>query len=201
MTMTEIWSWGSINSSYYNPQGGGIAQRLPNGNTLGIFGDNALGFNYPDPTYLTEVTPTGQIAWELELQGINNIYSWVYTAERIYSQPIISITQQTLNPGNNSLNINLMVWNNVEQSYETPGIVELTSGSNLLYNSSFEFNPNWIATNLTIALNNWTSTAQPLNLVFENEEGIITTQLLFQPTTASTISFVNPYVFLSDRYL
>ena len=107
MTMTKMWSWGSINSSYYNPQGGGIAQRLPNGNTLGIFGDNALGFNYPDPTYLTEVTPTGQIAWELELQGINNIYSWVYTAERIYSQPIISITQQTLNPGNNSLNIHL----------------------------------------------------------------------------------------------
>ena len=49
-TIKEIWSWAPSNQSYYFPESGGDADRLPNGNTLGIFANKAMILNLQDPT-------------------------------------------------------------------------------------------------------------------------------------------------------
>ena len=36
-TMEEVWFWDPQNASYYFQDSGGDADRLPNGNTIGIF--------------------------------------------------------------------------------------------------------------------------------------------------------------------
>ena len=90
-TLKELWSWVIDNQTYYFPESGGDADRLPDGNTIGVFGNKALVLNEKSPTIITEVTQNGDIAWELIINGVNNTYFWVQFVERFYEQPLIII--------------------------------------------------------------------------------------------------------------
>ncbi|MBS3795778.1 MAG: aryl-sulfate sulfotransferase, partial [Candidatus Thorarchaeota archaeon] len=88
----ETWSWRAENESYYFPASGGDADRLPNGNTIGLFGDTSLLLAEREPVIMTEVARTGEIAWELRVPGVNDTYYWVHRLERFYDKPKIQIS-------------------------------------------------------------------------------------------------------------
>ncbi|MBD3157852.1 MAG: hypothetical protein GF309_03595 [Candidatus Lokiarchaeota archaeon] len=174
--MQEVWSWRAENETYYFPASGGDADRLPDGNTLGLFGDRALLLAEESPAILTEVTKSGEIAWELTIPGGNNTYYWVHRAERFYESPKIEIASESLDAGSGTILANLSVWNGFKQDAKSNGMLTIYADDSQVHEESFEFKRNWQATHLTIDI--VVTPFNRLEIVVENEDGTRVSYLL-----------------------
>ncbi len=170
-TMNETWSWTPDDPDYYFPESGGNAIRLPGGNTLGIFKNKALVLNIPEPTLLTEVTPTGEIAWEFEIDGENVTYYWSQNIERLYERPIIQINKQTLDLESGTLYVNLSTWNNYLEDVPSDATVKVVTESETIYEYDFTFAKNWQETHLIINITSL-PTFDKLSIIVENKDGV-----------------------------
>jgi hypothetical protein len=87
MTANESWSW-TASDSYYAPYWGD-ADRLPNGNRLGVFGT----ITHPGAPgmggRIVEVNAIGEVVWELNFPSSSEFYHGVYRAERFRYTPTI----------------------------------------------------------------------------------------------------------------
>ncbi|MFX0124796.1 MAG: aryl-sulfate sulfotransferase [Candidatus Hodarchaeota archaeon] len=187
--MREMWSWVPPNQSYYFPESGGDADRLPNGNTLGTFGGKGLVLNVRDPVILTEVTENGTIAWELRLPGVNDSYYWVHRVERFYEKPLISIHNQSINLNKGILWVNLSTWNTIKQEATAPGVAKIIIDDKVLHQESFEFYPQWQATTFEITLDNLPSNVNTIKIIIENNDGISNSLILFKKVSSSFLPF------------
>jgi hypothetical protein len=191
-TMRELWSWVIDNQTYYFPESGGDADRLPDGNTIGVFGNKALVLNEKSPTIITEVTREGDVAWELTINGVNNTYFWVHLVERFYEQPLIRINEEILDFELDELYLNITTWNGYKIDDITQGVVKLQINRKIVYESDFNFNSQWQPSNIEISLNNVISRANKINLIIETEDGIQTIIQIFDAnwTTGNTIMVI-----------
>ncbi|MFX0062301.1 MAG: aryl-sulfate sulfotransferase [Candidatus Hermodarchaeota archaeon] len=180
--MREVWSWVPQNHSYYLPESAGSVDRLPNGNTLGLFGDKALVLNFRDPVIITEVTKDGQIAWELQIPGVNNTYYWVHRVERFYEKPLISVHTQSIDLNEGVLWLNFSTWDIFKQEATSPGIVRIFADAQEIYQESFEFLPQWQPITLEITMNNLPSNVRVVMLIIENIDGIKNSVIIYQET-------------------
>jgi hypothetical protein len=190
--LREVWSWYATNSSYYFSESGGDADRLPDGNTIGIFANKALVLGRPDPVILTEVTRDGIIAWELQILGGNGTYYWTHRLERFYETPLIKVHESTFNSAAQTLTANISVWNCVKQMATSSGEFTVLVNGNEFYNGTFEFQPQWIATNLSISLTNLPSNVNSIDIVIRNSDGIESTLRIF----GSEPQFIDPTVYV-----
>ena len=188
-TMRELWSWVIDNQTYYFPESGGDADRLPDGNTIGVFGNKALVLNEKSPTIITEVTQDGELAWELTINGVNNTYFWVHLVERFYEQPLIQINEEILDFESNELYLNLTTWNGYKIDSLTEGILRLQVDKDTVYENEFNFLPQWQPNIMEISLNNIKSNAKRINIILENEDGIQTIVEIYNAgwTTRNTV--------------
>lgn len=170
-TMTEIWSWTQKNDSYYFPESGGDADRLPNGNTLGLFGDKALVLNLRDPVFITEVTPQGEIAWELTIDGVNDTYFWIHTLERFYEEPIIDMQTKNINLTTGKIDLAFTTWNSYKIDATIPAVVKILVDNEKFYEEAFEFLPNWQPVNQSIHLQDIPNDAEIIQLIIESQDG------------------------------
>lgn len=187
--MRAVWSWVSSNQSYYFPESGGDADRLPNGNTLGIFGDKGLVLNLRDPVIITEVTKDGEIAWELQIPGVNNTYYWVHRIERFYEKPLISIHNQSIDLKNGALWINFSTWNTIKQEATSPGIVRIIADGEEIYQESFEFSPQWQAKTFVITIDNLPSNLNTIKLIIENSDEITNSLIILSKPSSSFLPY------------
>ncbi|MFX1517489.1 MAG: aryl-sulfate sulfotransferase [Promethearchaeota archaeon] len=187
--MREVWSYVPSNQTYYFPESGGDADRLPNGNTLGTFGGKALILNLRDPVILTEVTKGGTIAWKCQIPGVADSYYWVHQIERFYEKPIITIHNQLIDLKKGTLWINLSTWNTVKQEIVSPGNVQLVIDEQEIYQDSFDFSPLWQATTLEISIDDLPSSIRTIKLIIENNDGITNSIILYQKITSSFLPF------------
>jgi hypothetical protein len=67
-----VWQWRPPKDNYASAVGS--ARRMPNGNTLLAFGMSAGRNGSTGPTEAYEVTPAGQIAWHLLVQGVMTMF-------------------------------------------------------------------------------------------------------------------------------
>jgi len=178
-TMKEIWSWVPQNETYYLPESGGDADRLPFGNTLGIFGNKALVLNVQDPVIITEVTPDGSIAWELAITGKNYTYFWVHRVERFYEKPLVKIHESIVDLDSKNLNLNFTTWNNYKIDAITSGIMKIVVDKQEIYSDSFNFLPNWIPSDISFSISNLPSKPKRIQLIIENQDGISSTISLY----------------------
>ncbi|MFW9905830.1 MAG: aryl-sulfate sulfotransferase [Candidatus Thorarchaeota archaeon] len=183
--MREIWSWVPSNQTYYFPESGGDADRLPDGNTIGIFGGKGLILNLRDPVIITEVTKAGTIAWELQIPGLNNSYYWVHRVERFYEKPLIFVHDQSIDLKKGTLWINLSTWNTIKQNIVSQGLVKIIADEKEIHQETFEFFPQWEATTFSISINNLPSNAKIVKLVIENSDGISNSLILYQKVNSS----------------
>ena len=183
--MREVWSWVPPNQTYYFPESGGDADRLPDGNTLGTFGGKALVLNVRDPVIITEVTKTGTIAWELQIPGVDDSYYWVHRIERFYEKPLISVHAQSLDLDERTMWINLSTWNTIKQEIVSPGKAQVVIDGQEFYQESFEFSPQWQSTTLEISIDNLPSSVKTIKLIIENSDGITNTAILYQKLSSS----------------
>jgi hypothetical protein len=170
--LREVWSWYAANSTYYFSESGGDADRLPDGNTLGIFANQALVLAQPDPVILTEVTRNGTIAWELQILGGNGTYYWVHRVERFYEAPLVKVHESVYDPATQSFTANISVWNCVKQMTTSSGELNVLVNGNEFHNEAFEFQPQWLATNLNVSLTNLPSNVNSIDIIIENSDGI-----------------------------
>ena len=173
-TMTELWSWVPTNDSYYLPESGGDADRLPDGNTLGSFGNKALVLNLQNPAILTEVTKEGEVAWELTINGENYTYFWVQNVERFYEKPLAEIQQSIIEVDNGILELNLTVWNGYKIDSVISGTVKVLADNQIIYENSFDFLPTWQPKNISISIDDLATNTKKLQLVIEDQDGIQT---------------------------
>ncbi|MFX0209654.1 MAG: aryl-sulfate sulfotransferase [Candidatus Hodarchaeota archaeon] len=167
MTAEEVWSWTAPEEYYCEPWGD--ADRLPNGNTLGAFG---ASFN--KPTHLTEITPNGKIAWEIEFDRLPEIQTQFYQVERFFKAPLINITQileyQTEEGGR--YKVDLSVWNTYRTRYPSRAKISFKHGEEILLNDSFDFLPHWQETKLTYEVPYHYSSKNEIKVVVENSDGV-----------------------------
>ncbi|MFW9913564.1 MAG: aryl-sulfate sulfotransferase [Candidatus Thorarchaeota archaeon] len=170
--LREVWSWYATNSTYYFSESGGDADRLPDGNTLGIYANQALVLAQPDPVIFAEVTRDGTIAWELQVLGGNGTYYWAHRVERFYDAPLIEVHESVYDPATQSFRANISVWNCVKQMSNAGGELRVVADGVNLHSETFEFQPQWIPTNLEISLDNLPSSVTTIDIVIENSDGI-----------------------------
>ncbi|MFW9853274.1 MAG: aryl-sulfate sulfotransferase [Candidatus Thorarchaeota archaeon] len=178
-TMKELWSWVPSNQSYYSPESAGDVNRLPDGNTIGVFANKAMVLNMRDPIFITEVTPGGEIAWELVIDGENNTYFWVQNFLKFYEKPVIKIQDNFLDVSNGILNLNFSVWDCYRRDYATPGTVSVIVDDEEIYSDTFEFPAYWKAHNLSISLDNIPKNAKSIELIIENQDDIQGISILY----------------------
>ena len=170
--LREVWSWYATNSTYYFSESGGDADRLPDGNTLGIYANQALVLAQPDPVIFAEVTRDGTIAWELQVLGGNGTYYWAHRVERFYDAPLIEVRESVYDPATQSFTANISVWNCVKQMSTSEGELRVIVDGVNLHSETFEFQPQWISTNLEISLDNLPSSVTTIDILIENSHGI-----------------------------
>ena len=178
--MIETWSWTPENETYYFPESGGDADRLPDGNTLGTFAGKALVLNVRDPVIITEVTKEGNIAWELQIPGDNETYYWVHRIERFYEQPLIKIHEKSIDLSAGTLYLNISTWNIFKQDAISIGTSRILADGEVIFSDTFEFLPQWQSNGLEITLDNVPSNSQNIELVIENSDGITNNVIIHQ---------------------
>jgi hypothetical protein len=87
MTANESWSW-TGSEAYYTPYWGD-ADRLPNGNRLGVFGTETHTGDPNMGARIAEVNESGDIVWEMNFPSSPQFYHGVYRVERFLNTPII----------------------------------------------------------------------------------------------------------------
>jgi hypothetical protein len=177
----EVWEWTAPdNNLYYFPRSGGDADRLPNGNTLGIFGVKGNAFpGYSYPIYITEVTPSGDIAWEIEFQNTTEYYYWIYRVQRYYDAPVVSLSidmnQELVESplGVSGVTLGLQTWNSFNENHESTGTVRLSDGAMVILEQEIIFTPYWQATALDLELPTLSPGSHNLTVEVENSDGRI----------------------------
>ena len=177
--LRETWSWHIDNSTYYFSESGGDADRLPDGNTIGIYGNKALVQSQPDPVILTEVSPDGDIVWELQICGGNGTYYWAHRLERFYEEPQIQVNSQDLNLNLRTLSLNLSLFNNVKQMCSTSGEIRIIVNGDEIYQDTMTFQPQWIPAVESVDLANLPNSVNYIELQVENSDGAIASLMIY----------------------
>ena len=170
-TMREIWSWVPTNETYYMPESGGDSDRLPDSNTIGIFGNKALVLNLQDPAIITEVTKDGEVAWELTINGENYTYFWVQCIERFYEQPVVEILDSTIEVENGILDLDFTVWNGYKIDATIEGTMKVIADKQIIHEDSVDFLPTWQPNNISISINDLPTNTKGIQLIVENPAG------------------------------
>jgi len=196
MTMKEVWSWDPEDTFYYFPDSGGDADRLPNGNTIGIFANKALTNSVEDPVIITEVNRTGDIVWELRVPGVNSTYFWTHRLERFYESPLIKVNNDSLmyDSDERTLTLNLTVWDSFKQDATSSGQVTIIANGMEVYSEPFEFLAHWRATELALSVTDLPASVNYIQVIIENADGLEGKIVLYGelPTTASVMDLVFP---------
>ncbi|MCG3220332.1 MAG: aryl-sulfate sulfotransferase, partial [Candidatus Heimdallarchaeota archaeon] len=177
-SIREKWSWTPSNGSYYLPESGGDADRLPDGNTLGIFGNKALVLNLYDTSLITEVSKSGEIVWELSISGVDLTYFWIHRLERFYEGPLINVEESTIDLENGEINLNITTWNSYKIDAKTNGSIKVLVDRKVVFQDDYFFLPQWQPNNMLISLQNIKSNAKRIEIVVENQDGIQTVKSL-----------------------
>ena len=190
--LREVWSWYATNSTYYFSESGGDADRLPDGNTLGIYANQALVLAQSDPVIFTEVTNDGTIAWELQVLGGNGTYYWAHRVERFYQQPLIEVHDSTFDRTTQTLVASISTWNCVKQMATSDGSLTVLVNGAVFHQEAFEFQPQWLDTNLEISLSNLPTNVNTIEIVIENSDGIFNSVYVVgnEPQSVNPVSYI-----------
>ena len=137
------WSW--LPPFGYSSRIWGDADRLPNGNRLGTFGQ-IIPFENQTKSRITELTPEGEIAWEMKMISSLTSNLFLYCTDRFLLSPYLSLSE----------NITQYVGDNVTIAWETAynfktvqnktGSYKLFLDESMIDNGILTFNKYWRAT-------------------------------------------------------
>ena len=175
MTANESWAW-IAPPDYYSP-GLGDADRLPNGNRLGTFGNEW----HPDSNIgarLVEVNAAGQIVWELNFPNTKKFLYSVYRMERFRLTPILSSPHEILVLSRDNVVVSWQTWYNFRTTRQMRGTYTLYLDGKPIKTGPHMFNKFWRPTNLTFNLGRLEAGVYNLTVALADEAGHLTTDSL-----------------------
>ena len=181
MTAHETWSWTAPASYYCDSQGD--ANRLPNGNTYGLFSQS------PEPIF-TEVNEAGEIVWELVLNLTANNAGWRTSAngaEHFYEEPQVVLEESSYEVWEGTtIDVEFSAWDMFKRRYTTNVTARVLDGFTVFAEEDLQLLPHWQETALTISVSGLPSGLHTLILEIENPDGI-TGQASFQVNVVSAL--------------
>ncbi len=172
----EEWSFVAPSSDYYSPTSGD-SNRLPNGNTLGIFGnrgDSAILLNDTHSIFYTEVNSEGEIVWEIEMQNSTEFAYQSYMIERYYETPIIISDAETfLLKMGAPLELNLITWDCMKYPIDTSATLRILEDDEQIFSYEFDFLAHQNPTGLSLQLTGLGTGEYNYTLQIENADGIV----------------------------
>ena len=175
--MTAYVSWAWTPSTDYYCAGWGDADRLPNGNRLGTFGYWRARANGKS-AYLVEVTPSGDVAWEVSFPVTADYLYGVYRMERFRSSPVLDSPDDVWAQPGTPVNITWRAWFNYRNKMTLPGQYTLYLDDDEVAQGSFKFDRFWRPTTLAFQLGVLPEGLHNVTLVIQNQYG---------QTTADTV--------------
>ncbi|GAH61743.1 unnamed protein product, partial [marine sediment metagenome] len=164
MIATEVFSYEGAPSHYSMTKGG--YDTLPFGTHLGAFCGNGLEETM---RFFTEVNSTGNIIWELSINGTISAKGEVF-----YSQPLVGIDPESLISFNkeNGL-VNFTVWNSYKNRIPRAGSLSVFDEDILITEVDFEFLAEWVPTELSIELplTDYRKGIYNFTVIVENNDG------------------------------
>lgn len=164
----ETWSW-TGDRGYYS-EFWGDADRLPNGNRLGVFGTST----HPDSEIgarLVEVNQEKDIVWELNIPHTDQFRHGIYRVERFRTEPIIEdIEYQWFAPTEN-VSVDWDTWYNYRTKSETQGAYDLFLNGTLIDSGIHCFQKYWRNSTFSVDLGILPKGDYNLTLVLQDEAG------------------------------
>jgi len=189
MEAHEVWSY-TAPSEYFSINWGD-ADRLPNGDTLGKFGQRGVN-------RIVEVNPAGDTVWNLELENTSQFEYGVYRAERFYDNPVVKTSSEDLTMTGNDVTIPVSVWENIKLRHDTPGTVTISEGDKTLLNESFVFKRYWQEQKLNLTVPGLSSGSHVLSLKVTNQDGRSTTLTINVNSSTSKSTPLNSMVMFAS---
>jgi hypothetical protein len=176
--MTASVSWVYTAPITYYSSLWGDADRLPNGNRLGVFGT----YTHPETTLgarLLEVDEDGNIVWEMNFPPAIGIYYGIYRAERIQLTPTLSSPEDRLVLSETDVDLNWQAWYNYRPKRAVPANFSLLLNGSEIDSGIFEYDEYWRPTHLDFNLGILPRGGNNVTLVVEDEDGHITSDTVF----------------------
>ena len=169
MTAYESWSW-TAPHEYYSVIWGD-ADRLPNGNRLGVFGTP----NHPDcdiGARIVEVNPAGDIVWELNFPHSEDFTYGVYRAERFRYSPTVSTASETIRAvTHENVSVTWDIWYNFRPKHTVTGTYALYLNGTLVENGTCAYDRFWRAKRLVSVLGQLETGNYNVTLEVSDEDG------------------------------
>ncbi|MFW9911300.1 MAG: aryl-sulfate sulfotransferase [Candidatus Thorarchaeota archaeon] len=168
MTARVSWVY-SAPITYYSSLWGD-ADRLPNGNRLGVFGT----YSHPETTtgaMLVEVDESGNIVWEMDFPPAIGVSYGVYRVERIQLTPSLSSPEDRLVLPNTEVNLNWQAWYNFRPKRAVQASYSLLLNGSEIESGIFEYDQYWRSAELVFGLGILPRGGNNVTLVVEDGDG------------------------------
>ncbi len=151
MTASTSWVWDS--ETEYCSHLWGDADRLPNGNRLGVFG-MPYRYNTPFGGRLVEVNEDHEIVWEMSFFSNESYRYGIYRNERFQFQPILQVLDDGNTYSEGDITIDWQAWFNYRPKRDIEGSYDLYVDDVLIQDGEVIFDRYWRPTTLSHAFQN-----------------------------------------------
>ncbi|MHA1221738.1 MAG: aryl-sulfate sulfotransferase [Candidatus Heimdallarchaeaceae archaeon] len=176
MIANESWTW-EAPPDYFSGWWGD-ADRLPNGDRIGVFGTR----NHPYTDIgarLVEVNEDGEIVWEMNFPKSNNYSYGIYRMERFRFNPILQPIEDRVVISNEDVRMTWQTWYNFRTKSRMNGSYQIYLNNSLIDSGIHTFDKFWKSCNLTINLGQLLKNTYNVTLVLTDEAGHSTTDTVF----------------------
>ncbi len=164
-----VWEW--VSPAAYYCSWWGDADRLPNGNRLGIFGAMAHSGSSEIGARLVEVTEKGEIVWEINYPKIDSAAYGVYDMDRIQFSPIVLINDSYwIKAGQQAIVTAEMFYNFRDQQTNTGTYTVYFEEELFVENEEITFDSFWQPTNIELDFGLLKKGVYNLTFVVEDQE-------------------------------
>jgi hypothetical protein len=176
MTAYESWTW--TGDETYWCHFWGDADRLPNGNRLGVFGaPNHDGGNYG--ARITEVNNEGQIVWEMNFVA-SDTYKWgIYRCERIRFEPTLISPTDNLALFNEDVELTWQALYDFRSKASMPGNYSAYVNGDLVSTGNITYDRFWRPVDVNVAIGQWSPGTYNVTLVASDDGGYTTSDTIW----------------------
>jgi hypothetical protein len=186
MTANETWSWAG--SDAYYSYGYGDADRLPNGNRLGVFGSRSHPGEPNIGGRIVEVNSHGEVVWELNFPNSPEYRHGVYRVERFRFAPILDSPSDIIADSKDNISVSWKGWYNYRPKKLVTCQYTLVLDDEVLDSGLIDYDKFWRPTELNFELGQLPIGDHNLTLRISDENGKYTTDTI-------NISIVGFYLF------
>ncbi|MHA1852843.1 MAG: aryl-sulfate sulfotransferase [Candidatus Heimdallarchaeaceae archaeon] len=168
MTARETWQW--IAPTEYYLLYWGDADRLPNGNRLGVFGTIEHCGDYSIGARIVEVNSKGKIVWEMKFPKQGDYIYGIYRAERFRLKPSILGKDSLDVVLGKDIQLNWTIFSAIRLKNKTNGTYEIYVNDTRIKTDILSFQRYWQPTKLSVKLKGLTKETYNVTLAIKDNK-------------------------------